>query len=194
MGVLPPPYFAAFHASDPRTGGVCNLFAYGETMCISFFRRGAALAAAVATTFFGAAGARGQGAGEPRQDPGRGVDAWLNLDRLPPAVLDAPPNVRPLAYRAVMLDLPVMQAVLSLAPQEGLNQEGVLVSMPMPDGGSGTFALVETHILHPDLGKQYPEIRTYSGVNLTPGPELGAPGAFDLTPTGFRGSIRTART
>lgn len=166
-----------------------------KTMCIAFVRRGAALAAAVVSLWScaGSAWAQGSDPGRPgagRVDANRGFDPWMTLDRLPHAVLDGVPNVRPLAYRAAMLDFAAADAGYRVAPKEGSGEEGLLISLPLPDGTDATFAIYETAVMHPDLGKQYPEIKTYSGSCVSAGVNRGAPVALDITPTGLRASIR----
>lgn len=58
------------------------------------------------------------------------------------------------------------------------------IYVPLPDGRIVTFVLTYDPILSPELEEQFPELRTYAGVQID-NPEHT--GRFDLTPYGFHG-------
>ncbi|MBM4130647.1 hypothetical protein FJ250_06410 [bacterium] len=119
--------------------------------------------------------------------------AALWTDIAPAAIapaLDRP--VAPEQFRALRLDLEAMRAQLAAVPHEdrALPAQAAVIELPLPDGGSERFAILETALLHPDLGAQYPEIRTYTGRGLD---DPSATVRLDLTPHGFHGLILSAR-
>ena len=93
------------------------------------------------------------------------VQAQVWSDRGPASSADTP-SVRDGAARAVVLDRPAMEALLSAAPLEarpGDVSRGVAVPLPRPEGGVEAFRVVEAPILAPALQARYPELRTFLG-------------------------------
>ncbi|NNF17054.1 MAG: hypothetical protein HKN70_09920 [Gammaproteobacteria bacterium] len=62
------------------------------------------------------------------------------------------------------------------------------IALPMPDGHFHLFDLADAPVMHKDLAKRYPEIRTWSGAAVD-GSATWA--RVDHTPAGFHGMIRT---
>ncbi|WP_420455537.1 reprolysin-like metallopeptidase [Rubrivirga sp.] len=91
----------------------------------------------------------------------------------------------PTAFRTVALDRAAMADRLAAAPDRDLAR-GVVVSIPLPEGGLVDVRVVEASILAPALQARYPEIRTY----LAEGPG-GVHGRLSLTPAGFAGMLFT---
>lgn len=58
--------------------------------------------------------------------------------------------------------------------------------LPMPDGSSRRFSVVESPVLEPALAARYPEIRTYRGVAIDD-PTISM--RCDLTPEGFHATV-----
>lgn len=119
--------------------------------------------------------------------------AALWTDIAPAAIapaLDRP--VAPEQFRALTLDLEAMRALLAGVPHEErvLPEQAATIELPLPEGGSERFAILETALLHPDLGAQYPEIRTYTGRGID---DPSATVRLDLTPHGFHGLILSER-
>lgn len=111
---------------------------------------------------------------------------WEVLDSVPKAVLDAEPDIRPLRYTAVTLDLDAIRGVLAQAPREGLGVQGMVMDFPMPDGTFAAFRVMEYALLPAELQAQFPDIRTYLGQGVD---DPAANVRFDVTPLGFHGSI-----
>ena len=63
----------------------------------------------------------------------------------------------PQAYRTLHLDVPALQALLANVPDHPV--EGIVITLPMPDGGSARFHLYETPVMAPELQARYPQIR-----------------------------------
>lgn len=94
--------------------------------------------------------------------------------------------VRALGYQ---LDTASMRAHLSQVEQgtvRDLAGASALVELPLPNGEFLGFHFLETPLMHPDLGGQYPFIRTYTGVAVDD-PRVRV--KFDLTPAGFHAMI-----
>lgn len=92
----------------------------------------------------------------------------------------------PQAYRTLHLDVPALQALLANVPDHPV--EGIVITLPMPDGGSARFHLYETPVMAPELQARYPQIRCYSGRGIdNPSATLKC----DLTPWGFHAMVRS---
>lgn len=85
------------------------------------------------------------------------------------------PTLRPVPQGTrFRLDAARPQAVLSRAPKEsesGRIVEGVEWSLPMPDGRTERFLIVESPVMASDLASRFPAIKTYRGVGLGGGAE-----------------------
>lgn len=97
----------------------------------------------------------------------------------------------PKIYRTLHLDGTDMRQWLSQAPKEPANgdksgKNGLLFSMPMPDGTFSTFRIFEIYILHPDLAAKFPEIKTYAGQGID---DAAATVWLDFTPLGFHAMV-----
>ncbi|MBC7446723.1 MAG: T9SS type A sorting domain-containing protein [Hymenobacteraceae bacterium] len=94
-------------------------------------------------------------------------------------------------YRAVSLDVAALRPVLGAAPLEGslAAARGVgaaVLALPLPDGTTGRFRLVEAPVMAPALAHKFPQIKTYAGVGLD---DPTASVRCDLTPLGFHAQI-----
>ena len=94
-------------------------------------------------------------------------------------------------FRPLTLDTARLASVLARAPRErtaSADANPLLVSLPAANGKFQLFALQESAIMAPGLARRHPEIKTYSGRGITdPSATIHA----DLTPLGFRASIRS---
>ncbi|OON68827.1 hypothetical protein B0919_11645 [Hymenobacter sp. CRA2] len=96
--------------------------------------------------------------------------------------------------RALTLDAPALQAALATAPAETqLSARPLVLALPLPDGGTARFAVVETAVMAPALAARYPMIKTYRGTGLD---DPDATVRLDMTPRGFHAQIlsRTSGT
>jgi uncharacterized repeat protein (TIGR01451 family) len=97
--------------------------------------------------------------------------------------------VEPDIFRALELNHAVLQPLLASAPVESVTPAALsklLISLPQPDGTMAQFRFVEAPVMAPELGAQFPEIRTYLGQNISDPATLVR---FDITPAGFHAQI-----
>lgn len=77
----------------------------------------------------------------------------------------------PEKFQSVSVDLLKLQAKLAAAPKENSaaakSVSGRLtLDIPMPDGSSQRFSIVEYSMMEPGLAAQYPDFKTYSGQGI----------------------------
>ena len=94
-------------------------------------------------------------------------------------------------FRALTVDREAIGAFLAHVPLEGTRaaDDRALLEIPLPGGGFGRFAIVESPVMAVELGARYPEIRTYAGYGLD---DPSASVRLDLTPAGFHALILSA--
>ncbi len=98
-------------------------------------------------------------------------------------------TIQPEAYRTVAADFGELGRILARAPLEGTaaaESAPLFLDLPLPDGSTREFRVVETALMHPDLAAQFPEIRTYVA-RLAEAP--GVTARLDRTPHGFHAMI-----
>ncbi|MDB5271001.1 MAG: hypothetical protein JWP58_4041, partial [Hymenobacter sp.] len=87
------------------------------------------------------------------------------------------------------LDVNGLRAALATAPLETRPDAAPLVlALPLPNGGTGRFALREAPIMEPALAEKFPAIKTYAGVGLD---DASASVRLDLSPQGFHAQVLT---
>jgi len=91
----------------------------------------------------------------------------------------------PQKYRTVQLDLVGARNLLT----NNANHKA-MVTLPMPDGTSERFALLETPVMPHDLQTKYPQIRCFTGRGID---DPSALAKCDLTPQGFHAMIVSSR-
>lgn len=92
--------------------------------------------------------------------------------------------------QALTLDVNGLRAALATAPAETLAGAVPLVLvLPLPNGGTGRFALREAPIMAPALAARFPSIKTYAGVGLD---DASASVRLDLSPQGFHAQVLTS--
>ncbi|MBO2008510.1 reprolysin-like metallopeptidase [Hymenobacter negativus] len=100
-------------------------------------------------------------------------------------MLSALERARPLA-----LDVAAARLALAAAPPEGRATAAPLVlALPLPNGGTGRFAVWQTAVMAPALATRYPEIQTYAGRGLD---DATATVRLDITPAGFHAQVLSA--
>ena len=119
-----------------------------------------------------------------------GAEYWVGHDQVPASNTGAVSYLQLDDFESFSLEIQDLRSVLDAAPLEftlAANQP-LTFEIPTPDGGSETFAVVESPILEPGLAAQFPEIKTYAGESLdNPGSRV----RFDVTPQGFHAQVRT---
>ncbi|MCS6990657.1 MAG: M12 family metallo-peptidase [Chitinophagales bacterium] len=106
-----------------------------------------------------------------------GQDQWW--------VETSPPAVAPQPAFYFIADLTQLAALLDMLPPEG-SAFPITFRIPMPDGSTAAFAVTQVPVMHADLAKNFPNIRTFAGKSLT---HRFAYGRFDRTELGFHGMI-----
>ncbi|MCF8247533.1 MAG: proprotein convertase P-domain-containing protein [Saprospiraceae bacterium] len=91
---------------------------------------------------------------------------WLDTPESSFAKKNSERRIVPTKYRTLSLSLDLLKANLSEAPMrfspEGANSP-VKLAIPMPDGSTEEFQIVDAPIMHPDLAARYPYIRSFAG-------------------------------
>ncbi len=75
----------------------------------------------------------------------------------------------PLKYRTISADVVEMKGFLQNVPKrfsEAAESTTAILELPMPDGKMKSFKIAETAVMHADLAKKYPEIKTYAGIGI----------------------------
>ncbi|RTQ50659.1 T9SS type A sorting domain-containing protein [Hymenobacter gummosus] len=90
-------------------------------------------------------------------------------------------------YRVVSIQTANLRAALASAPLmsaagAGARTSATVVSLPLPDGTSGRFRVMETQIMHPRLAAQFPMIKTYAAQGID---DPAATAYFDVSPAGL---------
>ncbi|MEO0311698.1 MAG: hypothetical protein RIQ89_1355 [Bacteroidota bacterium] len=95
--------------------------------------------------------------------------------------------------KVMELDVTAMRALLATAPMEpsqtALLKNGLVISLPMPDGSFQSFEVFYYHCMHPELAAKFPMIKTYTGRGIT---NKTATIKLDVTSFGFHAMIRSA--
>ncbi len=112
---------------------------------------------------------------------------WSDVDESK-LYVGAKRDIVPQQYRTLALDAALLDQVLANAPLEGNVQSkaAVVLELPLPEGGTGRFQIVESPIMEPGLAAKFPEIKTYRGQGID---EPEATVRLDVTPAGFHAMI-----
>ncbi len=95
-------------------------------------------------------------------------------------------------YQLWQLDRQRLQTILTAAPDEkgGVAARGAVeLVLPLPDGSSQVFSVVESSIMEPALAAKFPEIKTYI---VRAAGDRASHGRIDVTPHGFHAILRTS--
>src|SRR5690606_12081070 len=99
----------------------------------------------------------------------------------------------PSEYLIFHLDSTLLKADLANAPAEitnHRNQEGILLSLPSPDGKISVFEIVKYEMMEPELAAQYPHIQTFKGQNMADPEEKIR---LDWNELGFHAMVRSRK-
>lgn len=89
-------------------------------------------------------------------------------------------------YKVYRLDLEAIKNVLSQAPLRGHGTSEVILHFPNLSGEMEPYRVYEAPVLHPDLGSQFPEIKSYVGQGVNNRSSIIR---FSTTVFGFHGMI-----
>ncbi|MBK7429138.1 MAG: T9SS type A sorting domain-containing protein [Saprospiraceae bacterium] len=99
----------------------------------------------------------------------------------------------PSEYLIFHLDSTILKTELAKAPAEittQRNQEGILLSLPTPDGKTSVFEIVKYEMMEPELAAQYPHIQTFKGHNVAdPAEKI----RLDWNELGFHAMVRSRK-
>jgi hypothetical protein len=91
--------------------------------------------------------------------------------------------------RSVVLDTEALKIALKNAPlyqQVSPSASTLVISLPVPEGGTATFKVVESSVMAAELQIRFPAIRSYRGIGIeNPAQQVH----FDLSPQGFHAMI-----
>ena len=102
-------------------------------------------------------------------------------------------QIIPKAYRTVQLDWTVLQMLLLETPMRfsiEAAQREIILSLPLPDGTSQQFKIVNAPVLHKNLAQKYPNIQAFAGQGID---DPTAYLRFDITPQGFHAMVLRAK-
>lgn len=100
-------------------------------------------------------------------------------------------RIYPDQYRSLTFDTESLLDILSEVPREmdtKLSESDALLNIPMPDGSTVLFRIVEYEMMEKPLADKYPKFRTYRGIGVKE-PTIRI--HFDWTERGFRAMIVT---
>jgi hypothetical protein len=109
---------------------------------------------------------------------------WQDLEDLTVRSRSQQRPALPQDFRLLRLDLAGMAQLLASAPSEdaALRHSPVLLEVPLPEGGARRFRIRQASVMHPDLARKFPAIRSYEGEGIErPGERL----FFAFSPLGF---------
>lgn len=96
-------------------------------------------------------------------------------------------QIIPQRYSVFRLDVNTMRQKLSAAPHESASSAaGCIIELPLPDGRTGRFRVVESPIMAAELQASFPNIKTYSIRGID---DIYASGKIDWNDFGFHGMV-----
>lgn len=100
-------------------------------------------------------------------------------------------DIVPEKYNSFHLDITALKNILLSAPLDknvSAENSSIIINLPMPDGTTQDFKVVESPVMEEPLQASFQNIRTYNvrGIN-----DIYASGKLDLTEFGFHGMIRS---
>jgi len=102
-------------------------------------------------------------------------------------------RIMPGKYRSLTLDLNGLKSRLETVPHENdisLRYSNAVIVIPLPDGTTQQFRIVEAPIMSEALSRKYPDIRSFAGQGID---EPAATLRFDISPKGFHGAVISPR-
>ncbi len=87
-------------------------------------------------------------------------------------------------------DLLTLQLLLDQAPHEDTGDRSHIITLPMPDGSTSRYQVVESPIVQTDPSYSPPRVKTYRVFGVD---DPGASGRIDIGPSGFHGMVFTSQ-
>lgn len=116
---------------------------------------------------------------------------WTLHDKAPDGLDHLTPGPRPTKGQIAVADRAALEALLSRAPREDVNRRlseyGLQITLPMPDGTLGRFAVADAPVFAPELAAQFPSIRTYLVQGLD---DAAISGRLEVTHRGITAMLR----
>jgi len=114
---------------------------------------------------------------------------WTHLPAEPASKAGAARWVQPLHGELYRLDHAVIRtnyAKIRAGEPADARSAGTEIDLPMPDGTTARFAVVEAPVMASELAAKFPEIKTYAGQGID---DPQASVRLDLTPAGFHAQV-----
>ena len=114
---------------------------------------------------------------------------WTPVPVEPASKAGAARWVQPLRGELFRLDHAVIRtnyAKIRTGEPADARSIGTEIDLPMPDGTTARFAIVEAPVMAPELAAKFPEIKTYAGQGID---DPQASVRLDLTPAGFHAQV-----
>ncbi len=94
------------------------------------------------------------------------------------------------ADRIFNADLLTLQLLLDQAPHEDTGDRSHIITLPMPDGSTSRYRVVESPIIQTNPSSPPPRVKTYRVFGVD---DPGASGRIDIGPSGFHGMVFTSQ-
>src|ERR1017187_9083558 len=131
--------------------------------------------------------------GLPQPQPASRASEWTHVTTPPASKAAAVRWVQPLRGELFQLDQAVLRtnyAKIRLGEPSDAKNIGTEIDLPMPDGTTARFAIVEAPVMAPELAAKFPEIKTYAGQGID---DPQASVRLDLSPAGFHAQVLSPR-
>lgn len=109
-----------------------------------------------------------------------------------PADLACPDKIFPTSYRLLKVDYPGLRKLMVIQGETAgaLAKDTIVLSIPLPEGGTEDFIMTQVKVMAPELAAKYPNIKTYSGTSKVYSTDKIR---ADISPQGFRAMIQSTR-
>src|ERR1035437_1175200 len=121
------------------------------------------------------------------------VNEWTHLSSTPADKVGAARWVQPLRGELFRLEHATIREKLATVARgepsaaKGIGRE---IELPMPDGTTARFVIVEAPVMAPELAAKFPEIKTYAGQGID---DPSATVRLDFSPAGFHAQVLSPR-
>ena len=124
---------------------------------------------------------------------GQPAKEWTHLSSTPADKVGAVRWVQPLRGELFRLEhATIREKLATVARGEPSAAKGIgtEIELPMPDGTTARFVIVEAPVMAPELAAKFPEIKTYAGQGID---DPGATVRLDYSPAGFHAQVLSPR-